>query len=119
MTAVYVTGEDRLKADLAGMARAAFRLEHPLGLQARRTAEAIAGVPTGSTGRLAKGIVAADNREVTNSEFRIGVGTFYGHMVFRGTAHSRPKPPKVPPDVGRDTARLLGEFIVTHRHGAA
>jgi hypothetical protein len=115
---VIVTGEDRLRADLRGMARAAMDLEHVLGLQARRTAEAIAGVPHG-TGRLEKGIVSAANRKVTRSSFEIGPGTFYGHMVFRGTSHSRARPPKIPGDTGRTTARLVGDYIVRHRHGAA
>jgi hypothetical protein len=116
---VTVIGEDRLRADLHGMARAAHRLEHVLGLQSRRVAEQIAGVPKGSTRRLERGIVSAQNRKVTDSSFEIGPGTFYGHMVFRGTSHSRAQPPKIPRDVGRETARLVGEFIVQHRHGAA
>jgi hypothetical protein len=119
MSSVELIGEDRLRADLRGMARAAFRLEHVLGMQSRRVAEQIAGVPRGSTGRLDKGIVSARNRKVTNESFEIGPGTFYGHMVFRGTSHSRAQPPRIPGDIGRETARLVGEFIVQHRHGAA
>jgi hypothetical protein len=119
MSSSVTVTTDRLRSDLHGMARAAHRLEHVLGLQARRTAEAIDDVPRGSTSRLRKGIVSAQNRKVTNSSFEIGPGTFYGHMLFRGTSHSRPEPPNIPNDVGRETARLIGEFIVQHRHGAA
>lgn len=117
MPGAYVTGEDKLRADLRGMARAAHDLEAVLGRQSRRTAEAIAGVPRGSTGRLGRGIVSAGNRRVTRSSFEIGPGEFYGHMVFRGTSHSRAQPPKIPGDVGRETARLVGDYIVRHRHG--
>jgi hypothetical protein len=119
MRAVELIGEDRLRADLHGMARAAHNLEDVLGRQSRRVAEQIAGVPHGATGRLEKGIVSAKNRKVTNTSFEIGPGTFYGHMVFRGTSHSRAQPPKIPADVGRETARLVGEYVVRHRHGAA
>ena len=117
--AAYVTGEDRLRADLRGMARAALNLEPVLERQARRTAEAITGIPRGSSGRLAQGIKSPRNRKVTRSSFEIGPGTFYGHLVFRGTTHSAPQPPKIPGDVGRETARLIGEHVIRHRHGVA
>jgi hypothetical protein len=119
VTGAYVTGEDRLRADLQGMARAAFELEPVLARQARRTAEAITGIPRGTSGRLADGIKSPRNRKVTGTSFEIGPGTFYGHLVFRGTSHSAPQPPTIPGDVGRETARLVGDFIVRHRHGAA
>jgi hypothetical protein len=119
MPGAYVTGEDKLRADLRGMAVAAHNLETVLGMQSRRVAEQIAGVPRGQTGRLERGIVSSANRRVTRSSFEIGPGTFYGHMVFRGTEHSAPQPPKIPGDVGRETARLIGDYIVRHRHGFA
>jgi hypothetical protein len=117
MPGAYVTGEDKLRADLRGMARAALNLEPVLERQARRTAEAITGVARGSSGRLAEGVKSPQNRKVTRSSFEIGAGTFYGHMVFRGTSHSVAQPPKIPGDVGRETARLVGDYIVRHRHG--
>jgi hypothetical protein len=117
--AVTVINEDRLRSDLSGMARAAFHLEPVLERQARRTAEAITGIARGSTGKLAAEIRSPRNRRVTSTGFEIGVGTFYGHMVFGGTSHSAPEPPKVPADVGRETARLIGDYLVRHRHGAA
>ena len=116
---VHVTGETQLRADLRGMARAAHDLETVLGLQARRAAGSISGVPRGSTGRLGKSITSSGNREVTRSEFKIGVGNFYGHMVFGGTSHSAAEPPKIPSDIGRKTAAAVGDYIVRHRHGAA
>ena len=119
MAGAYVTGEDRLRADLRGMARAAGDLEAVLGRQSRRAAEQIAGVPHGATGRLERGIVSARNRKVTRSSFEIGPGTFYGHMVFRGTSHSAPRPPRIPGDIGRETAAAIGDHIVRHRHGPA
>jgi hypothetical protein len=119
MPGAYVSGEDKLRADLRGMAAAAHDLEHVLGLQSRRVAEQIADVPRGSTGRLQRGIVSARNRRVTRSSFEIGPGEFYGHMVFRGTEHSAPQPPTIPGDVGRETARRVGDYIVRHRHGLA
>ena len=114
-----VTGETQLAADLRGMARAAQNLEGVLGRQSRRAAEGISGVPRGSSGRLGKGITRAENREVDRSSFRIGVGTFYGHMVFSGTSHSAAQPPKIPSGIGLDTARAIGDYIVRHRHGVA
>jgi hypothetical protein len=119
MRAVTVTGEEKLRADLHGMAAAAMHLEPVLERQARRTAEAIGGIPRGSSGRLADGVKSPRNRRVTSSSFEIGPGTFYGHLVFGGTSHSRAQPPKIPGGVGPDTARLLGDYIVRHRHGAA
>ena len=118
MPGAYVTGENHLRADLRGMAAAARNLEPVLERQARRTAEAIT-VAEGRTGRLGKGVKSPANREVTGTEFRIGVGTFYGHLVFGGTSHSAAQPPKIPGDVGRETARLIGDYIVRHRHGFA
>ena len=114
---VYVTGEEQLRADLRGMARAALDLEPVLDRQARRTAEAIGGVPRGRSGRLGEGVKSPKNRKVTRSGFEIGVGTFYGHMVFGGTEHSAAQPPEIPGDVGRETARLIGDHVVRHRHG--
>ena len=76
-------------------------------------------MPSGATGKLARDIKSAENREVDDSGFRIGVGTFYGHFVFCGTEHSAAQPPKIPGDVGRETARLIGDYIVRHRHGVA
>ena len=67
---VYVTGEDKLRADLRGMARAALDLEPVLDRQARRTAEAIGGVPRGRSGRLGEGVKSPKNRKVTRSGFR-------------------------------------------------
>ena len=101
------------------MAAAALRLEPVLDRQARRTAEAITGVAQGPSGRLAKGVKSPSNRKVTGTSFEIGVGTFYGHMVFSGTSRTAAQPPKIPGDVGRETARLIGDYIVRHRHGAA
>jgi hypothetical protein len=54
MRAVELIGEDRLRADLHGMARAAHNLEDVLGRQSRRVAEQIAGVPHGAVGTLAR-----------------------------------------------------------------
>ena len=116
--AAYVTGEDQLRADLAGMSRAALNLQPVLDRQARRTAESITGVAR-MTGRLADAVKSPKNREVTRSGFEIGVGTFYGHMVFSGTSRTAAQPPKIPGDVGRETAKLIGDYIVQHRHGAA
>ena len=117
---VYVTGEEQLRADLRGMARAAHDLEPVLERQARRTAEAIGGVPRGRSGRLGEGVKSPKNRRVTGSGFEIGVGTFYGHMVFGGhEPFGRRSRPNIPGDVGRETARLIGDYIVRHRHGVA
>ena len=119
MTPAYVTGEEQLRADLRGMARAALELEPILGRQARRTAEQIGDVPRGRSGRLGEGVKSPQNRRVTRSSFEIGVGTFYGHMVFGGTSHSAPQAPDIPDDVGRETARAIGDYVVRHRHGVA
>ena len=116
MAGGYVTGEDKLRSDLRGMGAAARNLEPVLERQARRTAEAITGVAD-RTGRLAREVKAERNRTVTGTSFEIGVGTFYGHMVFSGTSRNAAQPPKIPGDVGRETARLIGDYVVRHRHG--
>ena len=118
MAAIQVTGETQLAADLRGMARAALQLEPVLSKQARRAAEGVTNVAD-RTGKLERDIKAPRNREVTRSGFDIGVGNFYGHMVFGGTSHSRAQPPKVPTNIARETARELGDYIVRHRHGVA
>jgi hypothetical protein len=118
MPAAYVTGEDKLRADLAGMGRASLDLSDVLGRESRRVAEGITNVARGSTGRLERGIVSSENRKVTRSSFEIGPGTFYGHMVFRGTSHSAAEPPTIPSGIAQDTARAIGNHIVRHRHGA-
>jgi len=115
---VEYIGEDKLRADLRGMALAARNLETVLGFQARRAAEGVSGVAD-RTGKLERDIKSAQNREVTRDEFKIGVGNFYGHMVFGGTSHSAARPPKLPAGIARDTAAAVGDYIVRHRHGAA
>ena len=116
MRGVEVVNEDKLRADLRGMARAALELEPILERQAKRTADGITAVAD-RTGRLGREIKSPRNREVTNGSFEIGVGTFYGHMVFGGTSHSAAQPPTIPSGIGPRTAREIGRHIVRHRHG--
>lgn len=116
---LQVVGENHLEADLRGMARAALDLTAPLGRESRRAAEDITGVAR-RTGELAAAVKDPKNRRVTGDGFDIGAGTFYGHMVFRGTSHSRAQPPTIPAkSIARRSARVLGGHIVRHRHGVS
>ena len=117
--AASVTGEERVRSDLRGMATAALNLHAPLEREARRAAESVTGVAD-RTGKLAAEIKHPRNRELRDDGFDIGVGTFYGHMVFKGTSHSPAEPPTVPAQaIARDTARAIADYIVRHRHGLA
>ena len=84
--AVTVTGEDKLRADLRGMAarRAPPRARARAAGPAHRRGDHRR--PRGSSGRLARGVKSPANRARHRTGFEIGVGTFYGHMVFGGTS---------------------------------
>lgn len=112
-TELFITGVPQASSRLISVGRAARDQTHVFKAQARRTQRRISGIPT-ATGRLERGVTggSAEARiEAGPWGFAIITDVLYSRWVFGGTVHMRARPPRIPADVGPETARAVSADI--------
>lgn len=106
---VSISGDKASAAKLDRVGAAAFAQSPAIKRAAERTARGVRGVPV-ETGRLERSIVVLDA-----GAFGFVVGSRnvpYARYVFHGTKYMAAQPPKVPSNIGPDTADEIGSSIV-------
>lgn len=109
MSLVSVSGDEAAAAKLDRVGAAAYTQSPAIRRAAERTARGIRGVPV-ETGRLERSIVVLDSGA---QGFVVGSRNVpYARFVFHGTKHMAAQPPKVPSNIGPDTADEIGSNLV-------
>jgi hypothetical protein len=105
---VTTTGDKAAAATLSRVGAAAFEQAPVMASAARRTARGVRGIPV-DTGRLAASPEVLDSGPFG---FVVGSRVPYARYVFHGTRYMAARPPRVPSNIGADTADTISAAIV-------